>query len=66
MLYSLKTEKSELYNLRNDIAESKDLSSSNKPMVQSLLKQLYLQLLQWKAPMPLVKATGERLDYLKY
>ncbi len=63
LVYSLRTGKSELYNLKNDIGESKDLSSANPTIVQSLLKELSTQLQQWKAPMPVIKATGKRLAY---
>lgn len=63
MVYSMRTGKSELYNLRKDIGESQDVSAENPAIVQSLLKQLSSQLIQWKAPMPVIKATGKRLNY---
>ena len=59
----MRTGKSELYNLRKDIGESQDVSAENPAIVQSLLKQLSSQLIQWKAPMPVIKATGKRLNY---
>ena len=63
LVYSLRTGKKELYNLKKDIGELNDVSAANPALVQSLSKQLFSQLKQWNAPMPVIKATGKTMEY---
>jgi arylsulfatase A-like enzyme len=59
LVYNLRNGKKELYNLKNDIGESKDLALSNPQKVAELTKLLGNTLSRWKAPMPILKATNQ-------
>lgn len=59
LVYSMRTGKKELYNLKNDIGEQNDVSSRNKGKVNELSSLLSDQLRKWKSPMPVKKATGK-------
>ena len=62
LVYHLRTGKSELYNLADDIGESRDVSASNKELTDSLKKELNSYLTKWKAPMPVLKETGKQVE----
>lgn len=59
LVYSMRTGKKELYNLKNDIGEQNDVSSRNKEKVNELSALLSDQLRKWRSPMPVKKATGK-------
>jgi arylsulfatase A-like enzyme len=59
LVYSMRTCKKELYNLKKDIGELHDLSAQYPEKVKTLSFLLGKQLRDWKAPMPTVKATGK-------
>lgn len=63
LVYNQRTGKKELYNLKDDIGEQKDLASVNPLIVQKLSKELSDKLRTWKAPMPIVKATERPVSY---
>jgi len=55
MVYSMRTGKRELYNLKNDIGEMVDLSSKYPEKLRQLSTILSNQLRNWDAPMPRFK-----------
>ncbi|ANH84054.1 sulfatase [Niabella ginsenosidivorans] len=63
LIYSLRTGKTELYNLKTDIGEEKDLASGNADRCRLLTTELFHQLKEWKAPMPVEKTTGKPLPF---
>jgi len=56
LIYNLRNGKRELYNLRTDIGETKDIASENLQKVNQLTNALGVQLKQWNAPMPIRKS----------
>ena len=64
LVYSYRTGKKELYNLKKDIGEQNDVAAQNLSIANSLASQLFAQLEKWKAPMPVDKKTGEKLSYI--
>jgi len=56
LVYNLRNGKKELYNVKNDIGETKDLAIENPQKTSSLANLLGIQLKAWKAPMPVNKA----------
>ncbi|MFV0553332.1 MAG: sulfatase [Mangrovibacterium sp.] len=63
LVYSLRTGKKELYNLKNDLGEQHDLAAKNPKKVKELSALLSERLRQWDAPMPTVKQTGKHVNY---
>jgi arylsulfatase A-like enzyme len=61
LVYSMRNNKMELYNLVNDIGESKDLASSYPLEVKKLAAILSNKLKDWKSPMPTIKTTGKQV-----
>lgn len=59
LVYSLRTGKKELYNLKNDIGELNDVFSQNPEKVKELSSLLSDKLRKWNSPMPTLKATGK-------
>jgi arylsulfatase A-like enzyme len=59
MVYSMRTGKKELYNLKNDIGETVDLSSKYPEKLRQLSTILSNQLRNWKAPMPIFKKNNQ-------
>ena len=63
MVYDMKTQKLELYNLKDDIGELNDLSLQNPEKVRQLAKLLSDKYRAWGALMPHYKATGNRVPW---
>ncbi len=63
LVYNQRTGKKELYDLKSDIGETNDIANAHPELVRSLVKELGSRLKAWKAPMPLLKATGEPLAF---
>jgi hypothetical protein len=59
LVYSQRTGKKELYNLKDDIGESNDISVRYPDKVKELSSLLSVQLREWKAPMPVIRNTGK-------
>ena len=58
LIYNMRDGSKELYDLSRDIGEGHNLALEHPDKVQRLSGLLARQLRLWKAPMPLVKATG--------
>lgn len=63
LIYSLRTGKKELYNLRNDIRETQDLAAVRPDKVQELSATLGQRLREMRSPMPRIRQTGMPLPY---
>ncbi|SIR40699.1 sulfatase [Maribacter ulvicola] len=63
LIYFHKSQTLELYNIKNDIAESNNLASKNKKELHKLASILTDYLKSSKAQMPKYKATGEPVPY---
>lgn len=63
MIYSMRTGKKELYNLKEDIGEHNDLAAKNPQMVKQLADLLTQKLKAANASMPVFKATGKRVPW---
>ena len=61
LVYSQRTGKKELYNLKDDIGELSDISGRYPDTVKELSSLLSVQLREWKAPMPVIKNTGKQV-----
>ncbi len=59
LVYSMRSGKKELYDLKKDIGETKDLSVLYPLKVKELASILSDQLRSWHSPMPVVKRTGK-------
>jgi len=65
LVYSLRNGKRELYNLKDDIGETKDLASENLQKVKELTNALGTQLKHWKAPMPVNRINNQLVAWPK-
>ncbi|MCG7859810.1 sulfatase, partial [Flavihumibacter sediminis] len=63
LVYSMRQQKLELYNLKEDIGEQQDKALQHPEKVKELSKLLSDQLRIWKAPMLTYKANGNRVPY---
>lgn len=63
LLYNMKQEKLELYNLQDDIGEQHNLAPTMKGKTKTLSKLLSDQLRLWKAQLPTYKSTGQQIRY---
>ncbi len=63
LIYFQKTEKLELYNLKNDIGEQHNLSSVYPKKVKELAKLLTMELKKYDAQMPVNKQTRQRVKW---
>ncbi len=63
LVYSMRLQKMELFNLKEDIGELHDKALQHPEKVKELSKLLSDQLRVWKAPMLKYKATGSRVPY---
>ncbi len=59
LVYRMHTGELELYNLKNDLGEQKNVAAQNKKIVKDLAKALSDRLRAWDASMPTVRATGK-------
>ena len=59
LVYNIRNRKTELYNLKDDIGELKDLSQQYPGKTKELLDLLGLRLKKWNAPMPIEKNTNK-------
>ena len=59
LVYHMKSGKMELFNLREDLSETRELSKKYPEKVEELSEILGETLKGWEAPMPVVKETGE-------
>lgn len=66
LVYSIRTGKKELFNLKDDIGETNDLSLQNSLIVNNLSTKLFSQLKAWQSPMPVDKKTGKPVPYGDY
>jgi hypothetical protein len=62
-VYDIRNGRTELYNLKNDIGEKRDLSSTEPKKLAELSTELSDQLRLWRSPMPSFKDTGKRMRY---
>lgn len=63
LIYDMRTTSRELYNVREDIGETKDLADQYPDKVKALSSLLSSELRKWKAPMPIVKSTGNPVPF---
>lgn len=63
LVYSQRTGKKELYNLKEDIGETMDVAALRPDILKQLTQELGSRLRQWRSPMPVVRATGVPLPY---
>ncbi len=63
LIYYQKTEKKELYNLKEDIGEHHDLAAQYPQKVKQLAELLTEKLKQWHAQMPVYKASGKPVPW---
>lgn len=63
LIYRHTTQKFELYNLKNDISETKDLSSSNPEQLSFLVKVLSKHLRETGARFPIDKKTNKEVPF---
>lgn len=63
LVYSLRTDRGELYNLHNDIGETTDLATQYPEKLKELESLLGKQLQAWKAPMPVDKASNSPVAF---
>ena len=59
LVYHMRNGQLELFNLKDDISESKDVAGQNPGKVKELSQLLSSQLRKWKAPMPVVRSSGK-------
>ena len=59
LVYRMRTGKLELYNLKSDIGEQRDLSSVYPERVKELAAELSSKLRGWNSPMPRLRETGK-------
>jgi hypothetical protein len=59
LIYNMRNGTKELYNLRSDIGETKNLALQYPDKVKELSHLLGTQLRKWKSPMPILKKTGK-------
>ena len=59
LIYNMRDGSKELYNLKNDIGEMKDLAKQFPGKVKELSSLLSQKLRQWESPMPVFKNTGK-------
>ena len=63
LVYDIRNGRTELYNLKNDIGEKRDLSSTEPKKLAELSTELSDRLRLWRSPMPSFKDTGKRMRY---
>lgn len=63
LVYDMKNQKLELYNLRDDIGETKDIAKQHKKKVKVLSNLLTERFKAWDAQLPTYKATGKKVPY---
>jgi arylsulfatase A-like enzyme len=63
LIYDYRKAKLELYNLREDIGEEKDLAATNPKKVKQLATLLSKQLKTWNAQWPVLKTTGKPVPF---
>ena len=61
LVYRMHTAELELYNLREDIGERNNLAARHLEIVREMAKELGTRLRSWDAPMPTVRATGQKV-----
>ncbi|MCE1199427.1 MAG: sulfatase [Marinilabiliales bacterium] len=59
LIYSMRTGKKELYFLKQDIGETRDLAAQYPERTKALSHLLSERLRSWHAPMPVIKANGK-------
>ena len=57
LVYRMRSGKLELYNLKTDIGEQRDLSSAHPELVKELATELSSKLREWNSPMPRLRET---------
>ena len=61
LVYRMRTFSLELYNLKEDLQESNDVSSEHPQIVKELASELSRKFREWKTPMPRFKDTLEEI-----
>ena len=61
LVYRMHTAELELYNLREDIGERNNMAVQYPEIVKEMAKELGTRLRSWDAPMPTVRATGQKV-----
>lgn len=64
MIYNMRDGSKELYKLSLDIGEAQNIAQENPEVVKKLSAILFDQLTKWKAPMPVLKSTGQPLTVI--
>ncbi|MBQ2417546.1 MAG: sulfatase-like hydrolase/transferase, partial [Alistipes sp.] len=59
LVYRMRTAKVELYNLKEDIGEQKDVAAQYPEKVKELAEKLSAKLREWNSPMPSYRGSGE-------
>jgi arylsulfatase A-like enzyme len=63
LVYRMHTGDLELYDLRTDIGERNNIAAKYPKVVKSMAEELGTKLRNWNAPMPTVRATGQRVAF---
>ena len=63
LVYHMRAGSVELFNLKEDIGETKDLSKQHPEKARELSALLSSQLRKWDAPMPVVKSTNKPVPW---
>ena len=58
MVYDMRDQSKQLYNLQSDIGENNDVAAQNLEVVKTLSRDLGTHLRQWKATMPIDKKSN--------
>lgn len=63
LVYDIKKGNLELYNLKDDIGETKDISSINRSKVKKLSIELTRKLKEWDAQLPVYRSSGKIVPF---
>ena len=61
LVYRMRSGKLELYNLKTDIGEQRDLSSAHPELVKELAAELSSKLREWNSPMPRLRESAKSI-----
>ena len=61
LVYRMRSGKLELYNLKTDIGEQRDLSSAHPELVKELAAELSSKLREWNSPMPRLRVSAKSI-----
>lgn len=63
MVYDMRTGRKELYNLKDDLGEQRDLSGKEPRKLAELSSLLGQRLRAWQSPMPTFRTTGDQVPW---